>query len=83
MYFIELLVKYLKKDRLVEILDQHDEKNALNPLEQIPEEENYEACEHIFMPVDSTRETLACSKCGLVVQKKDLRYKNFFMNKSL
>ncbi|CCY23740.1 MAG: hypothetical protein KIC80_01460 [Brachyspira sp.] len=83
MYFIELLVKYLKKDRLMEILDQHDEKNALNPLEQIPEEENYEACEHIFMPVDSTGETLACSKCGLVVQKKDLRYKNFFMNKSL
>ena len=68
MYFIELLVKYLKKDRLMEILDQH---------------ENYEACEHIFMPVDSTGETLACSKCGLVVQKKDLRYKNFFMNKSL
>ena len=83
MYFIELLVKYLKKDRLMEILDQHDEKNALNPLEQIPEEENYEACEHIFTPVDSTGETLACSKCGLDVQKKDLRYKNFFMNKSL
>ena len=83
MYFIELLVKYLKKDRLMEILDQHDEKNALNPLEQIPEEENFESCEHIVRPVDSTGETLACSKCGLVVQKKDLRYKNFFMNKSL
>ena len=57
--------------------------NLFKRVEQIPEEENYEACEHIFMPVDSTGETLACSKCGLVVQKKDLRYKNFFMNKSL
>lgn len=83
MYFIELLVKYLKKDRLMEILDEHDKKTAINPLEEIPEEENYENCEHIFMPIDSTGEILACSKCGLVVNKKDLKYKNFFMNKSL
>ncbi len=83
MYFIELLVKYLKKDRLMEILDEHDKKNALNPLDEIPEEENSDTCEHMFMPIDSTGETLACSLCGLVVNKKDLRYKNFFMNKNL
>lgn len=84
MYFIELLVKYLKKDRVIEILDEHDKKNALNPLEEIPpEKEEDEFCDHIFMPVDSTGQTLACSKCGLVVNKKDLRYKNFFMNKDL
>lgn len=81
MYFIELLVKYFKKDRFMEVLNEHEEKNALNPLEEIPEVENDEDCEHIFMPIDSTGETLACSKCGLLVNRKDLRYKNFFMNK--
>lgn len=81
MYFIELLVKYFKKDRFMEVLNEHEEKNALNPLEEIPEVENDDDCEHIFMPIDSTGEILACSKCGLVVNRKDLRYKNFFMNK--
>lgn len=82
MYFIELLVKYLKKDRVIEILDEHDKNISLNPLEQIPQSdiEDDANCEHLFMPIDSTGETLACSKCGLVVNKKDLRYKNFFMN---
>lgn len=84
MYFIELIVKYFQKDRFTEVLEEHDKNEALNPLEEIPEDdENPENCEHIFMPIDSTGETLACSKCGLVVNKKDLRYKNFFMNKNL
>ncbi len=84
MYFIELIVKYFQKDRFREVLEEHDKNEALNPLEEIPEDdENPENCEHIFMPIDSTGETLACSKCGLVVNKKDLRYKNFFMNKNL
>ena len=83
MYLFELLVKYLKKDRVLEILDEHDKQNAINPLEEIPELDDSRNCEHIFMPVDSSGETLACSKCGLVVNKKDLRYKNFFMNKEL
>lgn len=83
MYLFELLVKYLKKDRVIEILDEHDRQNALNPLNEIPENEYEPNCEHMFMPIDSTGQTLACSKCGLVVNKKDLRYKNFFMNKEL
>lgn len=83
MYLFELLVKYLKKDRVMEILDEHDRQNALNPLNNIPETDEDSNCEHIFMPIDSTGQTLACSKCGLVVNKKDLRYKNFFMNKEL
>lgn len=83
MYLFELLVKYLKKDRVIEILDEHYRQNALNPLNEIPETEDEPNCEHMFMPIDSTGQTLACSKCGLVVNKKDLRYKNFFMNKEL
>lgn len=73
MYFIELLVKYLKKDRVIEILDEHDKNTALNPLEEIQPQEEYENCEHLFMPIDSSGETLACSKCGLVINKKDLK----------
>ena len=84
MYFIELLVKYFKKDSIIKILDEHDKKTARDPLSQIPTDqiENSATCEHVFMPIDSTGQTLACSKCGLVVNKKDLRYKNFFRNKT-
>ena len=35
-------------------------------------------CEHVFMPIDSSGETLACINCGLVVQRKDLKKKNIF-----
>lgn len=74
MYIFELLVKYLKKDRVVEILDEYDRKTALNPLDDIPEEvDESETCEHVFMPIDSTGEILACSKCGFVINKKDLQ----------
>lgn len=40
-------------------------------------------CKHIFVPIDSTKEVLACSKCGLVVHAKDIKKKkdddNFFV----
>lgn len=39
-----------------------------------------ENCEHVFLPIDSTGETLACSKCGLVVKRKDLKDENIFKN---
>lgn len=73
MYFIEILVNFFKKKK---------QKNNFNPLDtnnsdsgELPDSEN---CEHIFMPIDSSGETLACSKCGLVVNKKDLKKKNIF-----
>ena len=28
-------------------------------------------CEHNFMPVDSTGQVLACTKCGFVVKQRD------------
>lgn len=40
--------------------------------------ETSEDCEHVFLPVDSTGEILACSKCGLVVNKKDMKDINIF-----
>lgn len=68
MYFIEFIIKKLT---------QKKEKPIYNPN---PNDENwdYESCEHVFMPVDSTSETLSCTKCGFLVKRNDLKSKNFF-----
>lgn len=70
MYIIEFLIKKLTKKKV---------KNDYNPLSTNEIAENYEGCEHIFMPIDSTNEVLSCTKCGLLVNQKDLKNKNFFM----
>lgn len=72
MYFIELIIKKLS---------QKKEKQAYNPASQ-SEIEDYENCEHIFMPIDSTEETLACTKCGFLAKRSELKSKNFFENKN-
>jgi hypothetical protein len=72
MYFIELIIKKFTKKK---------ESPMYNPEAQ-DETQDYEACEHIFMPVDSTEEILSCTKCGMLVNRKDLKNKNFFMNKN-
>lgn len=69
MYFIELLIKKFCKNK--------QSSETFNPLEQIPEE-NSEICEHVFMPIDSTGETLACRNCGLIVKRAELKDINFF-----
>ena len=74
MYFIELLVKKFRKKQ-----SQEDE---YNPLEE-ENEEDYEKCEHIFMPIESTGEVLSCRNCGLVVKREELKDINFFRKKSL
>lgn len=74
MYFIEFIVnKFLKKKK---------QEHTFNPLdEKSSEEEDYDNCEHIFMPIDSSGEILSCSKCGFVVNRKDLKKQNIFKNK--
>lgn len=70
MYIIEFIIKKLSKSK---------EKPSIDPFqkEQTPV---YEACEHIFMPVDSTGETLSCSNCGLLVKRSELKNTNFFIS---
>ncbi len=65
MYIIELIYKLLtnKKNRKTSKLKTQE----------------YEKCEHLFLPLDSTKEYLACTKCGLVIKYEDK--KNFFKNK--
>lgn len=71
MYIIELIIKKLT---------QRKEKPIYNPN---PEEQNqeYENCEHVFMPLDSTGETLSCTRCGILVKRNELTKKNFFVQK--
>lgn len=68
MYLIEFIIKKLT---------QKNEENY-NPVSN-EEIKDYEECEHTFMPIDSTNETLSCAKCGLIVKKSELKSKNFFI----
>ena len=70
MYIIEKIIKlYLKY------------KNGNSPSVVVPQN-NDEApkdiveCKHNFMPIDSTGNILACSKCGYLVKRKKLKKKN-------
>lgn len=45
--------------------------------------EDYESCEHVFMPIDSTGEILACTKCGILANKKDVYKENIFERKEI
>ena len=76
MYFIELIVNALIKNKNKKQISAEN----YDPMRE-ETDTDYEGCEHIFMPVDSTGEVLACRNCGLVVKRKDLKNKNFFMRK--
>ena len=60
MYILEVFIKWLNKRQTKETKPEKqnfkEEDEALN-------------CEHNFMPVDSTGEVLACTKCGFVIKK--------------
>ncbi len=75
MYIIEKIIKaYLKLKNKEKIFSY---KTNI----QTEELEDVLTCKHNFMPIDSTGEILACSKCGYVVTKKRLnKNKNFFKN---
>lgn len=61
MYIIELLAKICKEKR----------QKRLNTLVS----DEPERCSHIFIPIDSTGEILACSKCGEVIKKGEVEFK--------
>lgn len=68
MYLIEFIIKKLT---------QKKEKPSYNPLSK-ESSQDYESCEHTFMPLDSTNETLSCTNCGIIVKRSELKKKNFF-----
>lgn len=69
MYIIELIIKKLLPKR---------EKTTYNPVSE-NETGDYENCEHVFMPLDSTNEVLSCTKCGTLAKRSELKNKNFFI----
>lgn len=73
MYFIEYIIKKFTKKK---------ENATYNPVLQ-SEKQDYEDCEHVYMPIDSTGEVLSCTKCGILASqaklKDELKNKNFFM----
>jgi len=71
MYIFELIAGiFRKKDKhSAEISEQPPVDFAYLPGESPEGSGDNTDCEHVFMPVDSSRETLACRNCGLVVKK--------------
>ena len=69
MYLFELITKYIMGKKY---------KKAANYDPFATDKDSLDDCEHVFLPIDSTGEILACSKCGLVVNKKDLKDVNIF-----
>lgn len=67
MYIIEKIIKlyskYIKKEEALYSLNNDDEEML----------EDIVTCKHNFMPIDSTGQILACSKCGYVVRKSRLK----------
>lgn len=75
MYIIELInkIKNRKKEKNKEFVEEEtvDESEELeNPL----------TCEHVFMPIDSTKTVLACSKCGYVIKNSKMKFSEFDKN---
>ncbi len=62
MYIIEFIAKLIN--------------NKKTSSAKVENEKDYnEKCNHSFLPVDSTGQTLACSKCGLIIKKEDMKIK--------
>ncbi len=67
MYIFEVFIKWLNKRQTKE---QKSEKPVYTDVDEAL------TCEHNFMPVDSTGEVLACTKCGFVVKHRNQIHKS-------
>ncbi len=73
MYIIELFNK-LKK------LRQPKEPEFVDYQEPIEELEDALTCKHNFMPIDSTKTILACTKCGYVIKNTKMKFNSIDKN---
>jgi len=62
MWIFEILYKII-----VDFIQKRTKKEQM----QFEEEE----CDHIFLPIDSTKKILACSKCGMLIKSENLKPK--------
>ena len=75
MYIFELLAKLKRQEEENKIKFSQKTISAENEIE-------YDNCEHVFYPIDSTKKVLACSKCGFVTKVKSGN-NNIFKNNGL
>ena len=70
MYIIEFFIKWLNKNKRGSSTnpDKRYEGNTKNL--GLAEDDDAIHCKHNFMPVDSSEDILACTKCGFVVKKR-------------
>ncbi|MBO5948730.1 hypothetical protein J6Q66_07840 [bacterium] len=61
MYIIELLIKKFR---------EREERKRVVTNNQSDGSLDYEKCDHVFMPIDSTGKIFACSKCGEILKKE-------------
>lgn len=83
MFIFEFIKKYWYKTyREPKILEEEKCIKQYDATDDSPDfTEDYETCEHVFMPVDSTGEILACTKCGILANKEDVIKKIYLKEK--
>lgn len=54
---------------LYKIIVDFIQKRTKNEITFLEEEE----CNHVFLPIDSTKKILACSKCGILIKAENLK----------
>lgn len=67
MYIIELFNK-LKK---LHAPKEPEFEDYVEPVEEI---EDALTCKHNFMPIDSTKTILACTKCGYIIKNTKMKF---------
>ena len=69
MYIIEIIAKLIKNHKKKKEFSQD---NTL--------EEDFEVCNHIYLAIDSSKDYLACNKCGDVIKNKHKNIKKNIFN---
>ncbi|MDD3013815.1 MAG: hypothetical protein PHC34_08955 [Candidatus Gastranaerophilales bacterium] len=67
MYIFEIIAKIIR-----------DYKRGKNSFRETGAEEDYEKCEHVYYAIDSTKDYLACTKCGNVIKNQHKEKINIF-----
>lgn len=74
MYIIELIFNGIKN--LKQKVNNYNKKSKTINIENDISDQD---CQHLFMPIDSTNKTFACTKCGKLIHYNNIEKKsNFF-----
>lgn len=80
MYIFELINKLQKQTKSSQTIND----SYFEETDQNIELEDITKCNHSFMPIDSTKTVLACTKCGHIIKNTKMKFnetdKNPFLN---